>query len=338
MAEPTTNFPTVRTVTQLVRSLLADEPVGPGYPFVPLSVIAAGGIVTAMFATPPGLITDDVILISNIPNHNGTFNVGIGSGNQIVWQNAAAPNGTATVTSASSIQGYGTGKKYTDTLLMDFVNSAYRSLERALKTAGSTEFKVGQSFVTIPGLSFTEPSTQVVLDFTGLTISSDASPAPTFLTTPVAQTPSDCLMPRKLWERATGQQYDFQEMTNLTESGGLPSRPQGVRLGVWTWIGDQIVFIGAQGSVDVKIEYDRSLPPVNDGAAQLLILNCEEYMAFSIASAATLSRGGKVAASWDTAAESSKDKLINAYVRGQQFVGRRSRAFSTRRGFRSRIY
>ena len=265
---------------------------------------------------------------------NGVFTLGQGSGIQFLLQNPAATAGPAT---GGTIQGYGTGKKYTDTVLMPFVNSAYRGLQRALKATGSTEFRVGQAFVTVPGLSFAEASTQVLLGFTGLTISSDANPAPTFIGgAGVGQLPLDLLMPRKLWERPTGQQVDFQEMIDLTNTGGLMSVPQGQCLQMFEWIGDSIALLGATQANDIRIEYDRGMPQVSDGLAQLLVLNSEDYHAFAVASLVEPGRGGKNAELYDQAAEDAKEKLVNAVTRGQQFQSRRPRAFSSRRGYANR--
>jgi len=339
MSVPTTNFPQVRIITNLVRNLLGDEPIAPGFPFIPLTIQSSAGEVTATFGVNPGFIADDQILVSNIPGYNGTFTLDSGSGSQITWQDGSAPSSPGVISQNSTIQGYGTGKKWTDTMLMAFVNSAYRALQRGLKATGSTEFRVAQAFVTIPGLTFLEPSTQVILDFTGLSIDSDANPAPTFdVANPIGSLPTDLLLPRKLWERQTGASYDFERMIDLTNTGGLPSRPQGFTLSNWEWVGDHLAFIGAQQDNDIKIEYDRGLPMVSDGSAQLLVLNSEDYHAYSVASMATKSRGGKNTQEWDAAAEESKEKLINAYTRTQQFTARRSRGFSSRRGVSRRWY
>lgn len=338
MAVQTSNFPIVRTVTQLVRNLLADEPIAPGFPFQPVSVVALGGIVTATFATPPGYIPGDTILAANFTpsDFNGSFVLSASSGTQITWQNNSATNGAAT---GGTVQGYGTGKKYTDPMLMAYVNSAYRALQRALKATGSTEFKEGQAFVTIPGLTFADPSAQVFLNFEGLSIDSDADPAPEFdISTPIGQLPNDLLSPIELWERRTGSSDDFIPMIDLTNTGGLPSRPQGIVLSCFEWIGDALTFIGATQDNDIKIRYNKGLPPVSDGASQLFVLNSEDYHAFSVASMATKSRGGRNTQEWDAAAEDAKEKLVNAVTRGQQFQSRRSRAFSTRRGFTRRYY
>ena len=335
MAVPVSNFPLVRTVTQLVRSMLADEALAQGFPFVPTGVAASAGIVTLQFAGPPGFIVGDTVQMANWnpATFNGIFTLGQGSGIQFLLQNAAA----AGVATGGTVAGYGTGKKYTDTALMPFVNSAYRGLQRALKATGSTEFRSGQAFVTIPALSFAEPSTQVYLGFTGLTISSDATPAPTFVGgAGLGHLPLDLLMPRKLWSRPTGQQIDFQEMVDLTNTGGLASVFQGQTLNSFEWIGDSIALLGGTQANDIKIEYDKGMPPVSDGLAELLVLNSEDYHAFYVAAMADKSRGGKQAESWDQAAEDAKEKLVNAVTRGQQFVSRRPRAFSSRRGYANR--
>ena len=333
MAVQTTNFPAVRTVTQLVRAMLGDDAVAPGYPFNPVSVVAAGGVVTATFAIPPGFISNDQLLIAGFAPgaHDGTFPCGQLSGNQISWQNNAAPNGAAGT--IGTVQGYGTGKKYTDPVLMAFVNSAYRALQRALRGIGSTEFRQNQAFLTVPGLSAGDPSTTVEIGYGGMTIESDANPAPGFVTVPAFVLPSDLLTPRKLMEAPTGSGDRFVEMADLTNEGGLPSRAQGMALGCWEWAGDAIALIGALQSVDLRMEYDRSLPPVATGADQLMVLNSEDYHANAVCALLEPGRGGKNTATYMQQADEAKEKLIGAAVRPQQFKSFRSRGFSSRRGY-----
>lgn len=338
MAIPTTNFPQVRTVTGLVRSLLGDDAIAPGYPFQPISlVVGAGGLCVAQFAIAPGFIPGDTLLLANWTpaNVNGSgLTVQTVNGNQITWTNpASVTTGTAT---GGTIQGYGTGTKYTDTILMPFVNSAYRSLQRALKATGSTEFKESQAFVTIPGITFAEPSTQVVLAYEGVSISSDADPAPTFIDPVItSQLPADLLSPLEIWERQTGSQNNFSPVVDLTNDGGLPSRAQGQFLGVFEWAGDELVFIGATQDQDIKIRYQRSLPAVANGQSNLLVLNSEDFHAYAVATLCDASRGGRQTPTWTQIAEDAKEKLVNAATRQQQYVSRRPRGFSSRRGPRS---
>ena len=56
MSVPVSSYPQVRTVTQLVRAMLADEAVSPGFPFQPISCTAAAGVVTLQFGGPPGFV------------------------------------------------------------------------------------------------------------------------------------------------------------------------------------------------------------------------------------------------------------------------------------------
>ena len=125
-------------------------------------------------------------------------------------------------------------------------------------------------------------------------------------------------------------------MIDLTNTGGLMSVPQGQCLQMFEWIGDSIALLGATQAVDIRIEYDRAMPQVSDGLAQLLVLNSEDYHAFAVASLVEPGRGGKNAELYDQAAEDAKEKLVNAVTRGQQFQSRRPRAFSSRRGYANR--
>lgn len=332
MAVQTTNYPQVRTVTQFVRALLADEPIAPGIALNPVSVAAAANSVTATFASPPGYVPNDMLLLSGwSPNaHNGVFQVAGINGAQVSWQNNAIPG---PATQIGFVQGYGTGMKYTDPVLMPLLNSAYRALQRALRATGSTEFRQNQAFLSVPGLNGTDPTTYVELGFAGLSIVSDANPAPAFLENPNALLPSDVLIPRKLWEAPTGSGDAMVEMTDMTNNGGLPSRAQGMTLGMWEWADDAIALMGSLQNTDIRIEYDRSLPPVSAGADQLMVLNSEDYHAYATASLASGSRGGREGQTWQQMAEDAKDKLIGAVVRQQQFVSRRPRPFSSRRGY-----
>lgn len=336
MSIPTTAQPLVRTVTQLVRALLADEQKGLGVIYdsrTIVSIAAAAGIVVATFALPHGYVLGDNILLAGMTpaSANGTFSLTASTTLTITWQNNAQPNGA--VGAIGTIQGYGTGKKYTDDVLMPHVNSAYRGLQRALKATGAVEFKVDESFLTVPALSAQDNSAQVSVSYTGMTIESDSTPPPTFVTPPVGALPQDLFVPLKIWERRTGSTDTFLPMTDLTNTGGLPSREQGLQLGIWEWLGDTLAFLGSQQSNDLRIRYQRGLPVLSDGSSQILVLNSEDYHAFTVAAMVAKSRGGQQVQEWDAAAEECKDKLIAAYTRQQQGTARRSRPFSSRRGF-----
>lgn len=340
MAVPATGFPQARTITQLVRTLLGDDAVGPGFPFSPLSLVTsvASGqpVCTATFQQPPGLIPGDQLFIAGfspttLNSGNTVLSVQSINGNTVSWVNTAASAGTASI--IGTIQGYGTGNKYSDYVIMPFLNSAYRGLQRALRATGSTEFKYGNAWITVPGISATDPTTQVQVDFTGISITSESDNPPTFIVKPVDTLPDDLLIPLRLFEMKSQSGDTPAEIVNLTEEGGLVARPQGLFLNQWEWADDAINFIGATQTQDVKIRYQRLLPALSDGTSQILVLNSEDYHAYATAAAIAKSRGGKNTVEWDTVAEDCKDKLVSAFVRPQQSQSRRMRRFSSRRGW-----
>src|SRR5713226_5321010 len=108
------------------------------------------------------------------------------------------------------------GNLFTDSLLLPYVNSAYRKVQRALANIQSGTFLVDNATLTVPAVAAVDASIQVVI--------SDA-------TAPPNQLPADLLVPVKLWERPAASPAsggdDFVEMADLSDHGGLPSRPQG---------------------------------------------------------------------------------------------------------------
>lgn len=210
------------------------------------------------------------------------------------------------------------GNLFTDGLLMPFVNSAYRKVQRALANVGAGTFIVDNVTVVVPAVAVVDASVQVVV--------SDA-------TAPPNQLPTDLLVPVKLWERGNGSSDDFIEMVDLTRHGGLPSRPQGNRLGVWEWRGDGIYFLGATQDNQVRIRYAKAYPDLSDALSVVLIRNAQDAIAYTAAAMAAMARGSPLAEKWDAAGEDALEDLISAAARREQQTVRRRRPYSWRRGY-----
>src|SRR5579872_3067472 len=105
------------------------------------------------------------------------------------------------------------GNLFTDTLLLPYLNSAYRKAQRAVGNAGGGGFIQDDVLLVVTAVTETDPSLQVSL---------------TDATAPPNQLPTDLLVPLKLWERPNGSSDDFLEMVDLSQHGGLPSRAQDV--------------------------------------------------------------------------------------------------------------
>ena len=207
------------------------------------------------------------------------------------------------------------GNLFTDGLLMPYVNSAYRKVQRALAAAGQETLLVDDVLLVVPAVGAVDPSLQVVLDDS---------------TAPPNQLPTDLLAPLEIWERASNSTNDFARMTDVTATGGLPAIGQGSALGIWEWRADGLWFVGATQDTQIRLRYQKSFPDFSDGTSVVLIRNAQEAIAYSGAAMAALARGSPLAESWDRAAQDALEDLISTTVRRDQRVARRRMPFSAR--------
>ena len=316
-----TAYDTARKATQLVRALLNDL----GALSIPVGVASIsrnGGTstVTVITQTPHNLVPGDFTVIGLTAGAATSFNA--------TWQVLTVPNslqftfaqagptesGTA---NTGQVQGIGIGAFYTDSVLMPYVNSAYRILQRKLENVGAPLFKNDEALLVVPAVSSPDPGVQVSI--------TDATPPPN-------QLPTDLLTPTRIWERTNGSSDDFVEMTDLTDHGGLPSQPQGQQLGYWEWRGDGLYFIGALVDTEIRLRYVRSLVDLVDGTSQFGIRNCSDALAYRAAASIGASRGNPLAQGWSEEADDLTEDLIAEVTRREQNTGRRPRPYSRRSG------
>src|SRR5881392_862849 len=103
------------------------------------------------------------------------------------------------------------GNLFTDSLLLPYVNSAYRKMQRAIGNAGAGGFIQDDALLVVGAVTAADTSLQVSI---------------TDATAPPNQLPTDLLFPLKIWERPNTSTQDFVEMVDLSQHGGLPSRAQ----------------------------------------------------------------------------------------------------------------
>lgn len=212
---------------------------------------------------------------------------------------------------ARSLANDAAGAVFSDAVLMPFLNSAYRALQRQLAEAGVSVL-IAQADLDLPltnGITPTELS--------------DAS-------TP--QLPTDLLAPHQLWEQATGSSDIFTPMEKIT--GGLPNFQPGSHLRMWEWRTDSIQLIGATQEITVRLRYEKSLAVLVLGTDPIQIRSSLDPLAYAVAGMAARSRGAQaLAVDMLSLAEAATTKLIERYVRPEQFKGRRRKPY----GHRSRI-
>ena len=209
---------------------------------------------------------------------------------------------------ARSLANDAAGAVFSDAVLLPFLNSAYRALQRELAESGVS--------VLVSQVDIDLPLTNGVTN----TVISDVS-------TP--QLPTDLLVPHQLWEQPTGSSDVFAPMEKIT--GGLPNFQPAARLRMWEWREDAIQLIGATQETTVRIRYEKSLPVIVVGTDPLQIRSSIDPLAYAIAAMAARSRGAQaLAADMLALAESAAEKLIERYVRPEQFKGRRRKPYSYR--------
>jgi hypothetical protein len=210
---------------------------------------------------------------------------------------------------ARSLANDAAGAVFSDAVLLPFLNSAYRALQRELAESGVSVL-VSQADLDLP---LTNGATNNVI--------SD-------VTTP--QLPTDLLAPHQLFEQATGSSDIFAPMEKIT--GGLPNFQPGARLRMWEWREDAIQLVGATQEITVRIRYEKSLPAIVLGADPLQIRSSIDPLAYAVGAMAARSRGAQaLAADMFALAENAAGKLIERYVRPEQFKGRRRKPYGYRR-------
>jgi len=210
------------------------------------------------------------------------------------------------------------GNLFTDAVLLPYLNSAYRKVQRALGNMGGGGFIQDDALLVVTAVSVPDASLQVCL--------SDA-------TAPPNQLPTDLLVPLKLWERANGSTDDFAEMVDLTRHGGLPSRVQDTTLSVWEWRADGLWFVGATQDTQIRVRYLKAYPDLVDATSPVLVRNAQEALAYATAGLAGWARGSPLAEKWDDAAEDAIEDLVSAAVKREQQSARRRRPYSARTGY-----
>ncbi|MGB0036509.1 MAG: hypothetical protein WBP79_13650 [Candidatus Acidiferrales bacterium] len=203
---------------------------------------------------------------------------------------------------------------FSDTLLMPFLNSAYRGLQRELAENGVSVLAEQQDL---------ELDTDPTSGVTATEISDVSSP----------QLPTDCLMPHMLWERAAAATTDvFVPMEKFMSGGGMLNLQPSTYLRLWEWREDKINLIGATQSITVRIRYEKVLPVLTLGTDPVQIRSATDALGFATAALAARSRGARaLAADLLGAAQMATEKLIERYVRPEQIKARRRKPYGYRR-------
>jgi hypothetical protein len=207
------------------------------------------------------------------------------------------------------------GNVFSDAVLMPFLQMSYRRVNKALANITSSSYIKDGVTLVVPAVVAADASLQVSV--------TDATPAPN-------QLPADLLVPLKLWERQNLSSDNFQEMTDLTDEGGLPSQPQGQQLILWEWRGDGLYFLGALTDTQIRIRYQAIPADVMSAASAVLLRDGQNTFALLTAALAAGARGSPNAALYKQQGDEALDAMKDSVVHQMQMQVRRRRPYSSR--------
>lgn len=209
------------------------------------------------------------------------------------------------------------GVVFTDALLIPFVASGYRDLQRDLAVRG-------------------------VKTFTDYYLVTMAAGGKNIMDAPAgsdAALPADFLYPYQLWERVTGLSTGYNQMQGPLP-GPIPQRDVlGASLDYWEFTADKIQTTGASGSVDLKLKYEKALAKLSAIGNPILIRDAVDSLAHKASAKAARSRGQRSLAG-DLNNEYLKlmQDLASRDARPKQGVPVRRRPYSARYRANSRRF
>lgn len=204
-----------------------------------------------------------------------------------------------------------------------FLNSSIRELYRELRNIGDPVLiKDNVIIQALPvvnsptnGSGSPDPTVQTVLSTVGYF--DGVQQWPNF------QLPSDMLNPIRLWERNTGTNDSFQDMTQPQD--GLEPYPQGTCLREWEWRNNNLNFHGATQERDIRMRYYASLPQffsstLDFNSTYVPVLDCTDAVAYKTAVKYARMLGSPGLADLAMEAKEQMFQLKNATTRRMQSV------------------
>ena len=215
-------------------------------------------------------------------------------------------------------------------LTLNFLNSSIRELYRKMRNV-KTPTLIQDNFI-LSGLDIIsgpmgegipDPGIQTYLDNTGYWYGQSYDNSFTL--------PTDMLFPLVLWERTTGSNDPFSQMSEA--ANGLASRYQTSNLQDWEWRTDRLNFNGALQQRDLRIRYAGVFPqfftPDLDYEDMYVpILDCEDYVAYTTAKKVAMALGNaQIAQALEQQATGHLFDIQNEQVRRMQHKTYRRKGF-----------
>jgi hypothetical protein len=229
------------------------------------------------------------------------------------------PNDPTVAQVAASCRGYLNdidGITWTDAHLLPLIQEAHKELQAELSL---NDIAVVRTQITNApsSVGLHLPAYQISLSLAGLM-------------------PSDLLEPIEINERDWGDTTP-EDYLNMIRMSFLPNYTQNNFLFYWTWMGEDIVFLGATTDRDLQIRYRSSITTPRNMNSTMGFLRAELYVGPRAASLACGTTGDIKKGNWLQAqADRNLDVVIRSNVKNDQ--GTAVRRIPYRRMGRVRVY
>jgi hypothetical protein len=221
----------------------------------------------------------------------------------------------------------GSGRIATDSaaFTLPYLNSAFRTLQRKLRTEGVT-FPIKDNVIlnNLTPVVNVDSNVQVFVGYNGYFDGTTMHATP--------QLPSDLLQPYLVWEQTVGTGFPFQPMAQPQE--GLPSVIQGPYFGMWEWRNYGIYMVGSTQIKNLRLRYQSGQPPINVPAADFAttainIIDSTDALALDMALQFGGARGAnpQILASIAQRRDEAISDMAAEYVRRSQTVSYRRAAY-----------
>ena len=198
---------------------------------------------------------------------------------------------------------------YTYTAMLPYFNMALAIMQEELELN------------EIPVMELTSSGTTVDVGITAIVASSTTQPT----------YPSDLVEIQQLWERLAGSSDPF---TPMYKQDFLPHYLDDIpvdQLVYWTWLNQEIQFVGATTPREVKIDYirQRFTNSVSDTTTVIDVMNSRTFLEFKTAALCSRYIGENTtrADSLDRDAELAKQRMLAISVKGKQDIATRRKPF-----------
>lgn len=205
-------------------------------------------------------------------------------------------------------------------------NTAWRRLQEFLANLGYTRLTQEAVIYQVPAVYGSDPAIQTYINWFNFFDGANLYDQPVL--------PPDLIIPKRIWERQTGNASGFAEMGMMLD--GLPTWNKQARNLCWEWRADGIYMPGSQASMDLRIRYAAYLPDFNDIGTSpwfqqpVPIMRCLDSLSFYVCAEVFEARGTEDANPFMAKAEAAAKLIMNRDVSLNQRVNVRRRPRSGR--------